>query len=180
MSVVITREDIISYAEVDYIIHHMNERYIQKLPELLVRFFAELKDPEHKVNINPYVPLQSQGLRKYTLEIIALLHLKYWCEDDKRKQELYDLMLRNQNKLEEQMKEKFSMENLFKNPSAKVVTGEDDLIEEDFSKPKKLNVVQVEKKPEENLPQEITNEGNENETFFSKFKRKILEFLHIK
>ena len=36
MSVVITREDIISYAEVDYIIHHMNEKYINKLPEKLV------------------------------------------------------------------------------------------------------------------------------------------------
>ena len=30
MSVVITREDIIAYAEVDYIINHMNEKYINK------------------------------------------------------------------------------------------------------------------------------------------------------
>ena len=71
MSVVITREDLIAYAEVDYIIHHMNEKYIEKIPEKLRAFFSHIKDPMHKVYINPYQPLQSQGLKQYTLEIIA-------------------------------------------------------------------------------------------------------------
>lgn len=33
MSVIITLEDIQAYAEVDYIIHHMNEKYIEKIPK---------------------------------------------------------------------------------------------------------------------------------------------------
>lgn len=136
MSVVITLEDIQAYAEVDYIIHHMNQRYIDKVPPKMIEFFESYKDPNHEIHINPYVPLQNQGLKRYTLEIIALLHLKYWCEDEKRKQELYNIMLSNQHKLEEQMREKYSVEKLFDNASATVVTNEEDLEKQDFSKPR--------------------------------------------
>ena len=118
MSVVITIDDIRAYAEVDYIINHMNQKYIDKVPQRMKEFFSSLKDPNYVVKINPYVPLQNQGLQRYTLEIIALLHLKYWCEDEERKQELYDIMLKNQRRLEEQMNEKYGVEKLFDNASA--------------------------------------------------------------
>lgn len=194
MSVVITREDIIAYAEVDYIIHHMNEKYINKLPETLLKFFRELKDPEHYVYVDPHKPLQTQGLRRYTLEIIALLHLKFWCENEERKKELYDLMLKNQTKLEEQMKEKFSIDKLFDNNSVKVVNEESDLEKEDFSKPRKIQRVVNESKEEvlendkeekteepqgENLPKEI-EEDNQEYNIFSKIKKVILQFFHKK
>lgn len=136
MSIVITLEDIQAYAEVDYIIHHMNQRYIDKVPPKMLEFFGSYKDPNHKININPYVPLQKQGLKRYTLEIIALLHLKYWCEDEKRRQELYNIMLSNQHKLEDQMREKYGVEKLFDNASATIVTGEEDLEKQDFSRPR--------------------------------------------
>ena len=136
MGVVITIDDIRAYAEVDYIINHMNEKYIEKVPKKILNFFSELKDPNYEDKVNPYIPLQKQGLKRYTLEIIALLHLKYWCEDEERKKELYGIMLRNQEKLEEQMRDKYSVEKLFDNASAKVVKAEDDLQKEDFSKPR--------------------------------------------
>lgn len=115
MSIVITREDLIAYAEVDYVIKHMNERYISKLPKNLVEFFDTIKDPDHKVYIQPYKPLNEQGLTKYALEIIALLHIKYWCENKERKEELLEKMRANQEKFEAQLREKFSTDNLFSN-----------------------------------------------------------------
>lgn len=63
MSVVITLDDIRAYAEVDYIIKHMNQKYIDKVPEKLRKFFAEYKDPTYEVKINPYIPLDKQGLK---------------------------------------------------------------------------------------------------------------------
>ena len=191
MSVVITLEDIQAYAEVDYIIHHMNQRYIDKIPPKMLEFFGTYKDPNHEIHINPYVPLEKQGLKRYTLEIIALLHLKYWCEDEKRKQELYDIMLNNQHKLEEQMREKYSIEKLFDNASATVVTGEEDL--EDFSKPRQVQ--RYEKYTENNpdiqdytdmVDEEISsdihastdnlplNENSEKIGFFKKIKNKFM------
>lgn len=127
MGVVITREDIIAYAEVDYIIHHMNEKYINKVPEKLLNFFGTIKDPEYVVHVDPRVPLQNQNLKKYTLELIALLHLKYWCEDEERRKMLYEKMLENQRKLDSQMREKYNIDNMFDMNSAKVVNSENDL-----------------------------------------------------
>lgn len=140
MSVVITADDIRAYAEVDYIIKHMNQKYIDKVPQKMKEFFSSLKDPNHEVKINPYVPLQNQGLQRYTLEIIALLHLKYWCENEERKQELYDIMLNNQRRLEEQMREKYGIDKLFDNGSAKVEENEESSetqpSDNDFSRPR--------------------------------------------
>ena len=127
MGVVITRDDIIAYAEVDYIIHHMNEKYINKVPEKLLNFFGTIKDPEYVVNVNPRIPLQNQNLKRYTLELLALLHLKYWCEDEERRRMLYEKMLDNQKKLDSQMREKYNIDNMFEMNSAKVVTSEDNL-----------------------------------------------------
>lgn len=139
MSVVITRSDLRAYSEVDYIIKHMDEKYANKVPDKLRGFFDAMKDPTYEVYVDPYKPLQKQGLQKYALEIIALLHLKYWCENEERRQQLYDLMVRNQEKLEEQMREKFAVDKLFDNNKATVVTNESDLEEkEDFSKPKQV------------------------------------------
>lgn len=137
MSVVITRDDIIAYAEVDYIIHHMNEKYVEKVPTKLLQFFATIKDPEHEIYVDPHVPLQNQNLKKYTLELLALLHLKYWCEDEVRRKELYEKMVANQQKLDEQMREKYNIDNMFELNSAQVVNSEKDL-EEDYSKPKNI------------------------------------------
>lgn len=134
MGVVITRDDIQAYAEVDYIINHMNVKYKDKVPEKLKLFFSEFKDPTHVIKIDPYVSLAKQGLKRYTLEIIALIHLKYWCQDEERKKELYSKMMDNQIKLNEQIKERFSTDNLFdgKDHSEEV----EGFLSGDYSRPK--------------------------------------------
>lgn len=181
MSVVITLEDIQAYAEVDYIINHMNEKYQKLVPEKLRKFFTEYKDPTYLVKINPYVPLESQGLKKYTLEIIALLHLKYWCEDETRKKELYSLMINNSQKLESQINEKYNIENIF-----------DKEIEEskqDFSTPKVIqkyeqykdenddikDYTDLEESTEENLP--TKNEKKDKKSIWKIIKERILSLL---
>ena len=192
MSVVITLEDIRAYAEVDYIINHMNEKYREKVPEKMLNFFHNYKDPNFEVKVDPYVPLQKQGLKRYTLEILALFHLKYWCEDEERKKELYGLMLKNQERLEEQMREKYSVDKLFDNANAKVVSSEEDLEKEDFTKPRVVqrysqyaqnNDIQdytdhVTEEPqsaqENNLP---TNNVDTPKRIFQKIKDKIMSFL---
>lgn len=176
MSVIITLEDIRAYAEVDYIINHMNIKYKEMVPEKMLKFFSEFRDPNHIVEINPYVPLDKQGLQRYTLEIIALLHLKYWCENEERKKELYDIMLRNQQKLDAQMKDRFSIENLFEN-----TTAVDE--KEDYSTPKVIqkfeqyteNNSEIEdytdiedNSQEENLP--VENNSIEQIGFFQRVK----------
>ena len=189
MSVVITLDDIRAYVEVDYIINHMNEKYREKVPEKILKFFSTYKAPNYEVKVNPYIPLQNQGLKRYTLEILALLHLKYWCENEERKKELYTLMLENQERLENQMREKYSVEKLFDNANVTVVNSAEDLNEEkeDFTK---LNINQKNsqytennidikdytdhiKQPELNKSENLPASTEEVKGFFKKLKFKI-------
>ncbi len=134
MGAVITREDLKAYAEVDYIIKHMNEKYYTKVPQSLQKFFEEIKDPDYKVYVNPHKPLQEQGLTKYALEIIALLHIKYWCEDQVRKEELLEKMKKNQEKFEAKLREQFSADKLFSNPKTNEPEPEPDKMVTAYSK----------------------------------------------
>lgn len=134
MSVIITKEDLIAYAEVDYIIKHMNERYVSKLPENLINFFDTMKDPDYKINIQPYKPLSDQGLQKYTLEIIALLHIKYWCQNKERKEELLEKMRANQEKFENHLREQFNTDNIFNNNNNKAIEEEEDKMTKAYAK----------------------------------------------
>lgn len=192
MSAVITLEDIKAYAEVDYIINHMNEKYIKKIPEKIKNFFSEFKDPTYEVKINPYVPLENQGLKQFTLEIIALLHLRYWCEDEKRKQELYEMMIENKEKLENQIKERYDIDSIF---DKQFSTLEDAEPEEDFSRPTVIQKYDLYTKENDDIKdytdyQEnsetskenslVENKEKENNSFFFKIKEKILSLFKVK
>lgn len=182
MSVVITREDLVAYAEVDYVIKHMNERYIAKLPENLLNFFETMKDPEHEIYINPHKPLQEQGLKKYALEIIALLHVKYWCDNQDRKEELLQKMKENQEKFEAQLREKFSADKLFENQNGihNDKTENQDPMVTAYSKymqqnPDIQDYTDLRKEP---LVEETMEAVLEKKSLFQKIKLVVLGILH--
>lgn len=137
MGTVITLEDINAYAEVNYIIHHMNEKYLEMIPKQLVKFFESFSNPNYKVNINPHIPLDRQGLQRYSLEIIAILHLKYWCENEERKQELYNIMVNNENNVVQNLKYRSNIEELFNDVEDETIEENDNI---DYSKPKSIQM----------------------------------------
>ena len=172
MKVVITIDDIHAYTEVDYIINHMNQRYIDMIPEKLLEFFTNLSDPNYEVNVNPRLPLENQGLQRYALEILAILHLKYWCQNEERKQELYN-------------KYRDSIEGLFINKKEEPEEPEE-TEKVDYSTPRVIQKYDVFSKENEdikdytdvaedeptNLP--VDNEQTETKGFFTRIKEKIL------
>lgn len=81
-----TKERLQAYAEVDYILKHMEEEYIEKVPEDLRKIFEEWKDTEYSVDIDIQKPLEEQNLKRTTLVILSLLNMKYWCETEEEKQ----------------------------------------------------------------------------------------------
>ena len=49
-------------------------------------------DQEHDVKIDSNIPLYENNLEEYTFEILNVLNLNYWCEDEIRKEELLNIM----------------------------------------------------------------------------------------
>lgn len=104
-----------AYAEVDSILGLMDSKYILEIPKQLRELFKSKKDINYNKKILANKPLQEQDLKKETLEILAVLNYNYWCKDEQKKKELAQLYYDNEIKHEQELREKYNPDNIFKN-----------------------------------------------------------------
>ena len=50
-----------------------------------------------------------------TLTLIAMLNLQYWCKDENEKERLKSVYAENKRKYQDELREKYNPDNLFKN-----------------------------------------------------------------
>ena len=131
-----------AYAEVDMILNLMDEKYVREIPEKLRTLFKSKKAKDYSKNIVDNKPLKEQNLNKETLSILAVLNYNYWCKDEKRKKELWDIYSENDRKYQQELREKYNPEDILKkNNSPKYVENtskEDTIIEYKESIVKKI------------------------------------------
>lgn len=182
MDTVISNEDRIAIAEVDYIIHHMNERYLAMIPQKVRDYITILKKRNIKIYVDPHQPLENQGLKEFTLYFLMILNLKYWCDDARRKDIL--LMLENNQKRYEE-----KINNIFEN--AESIQGENkEINNRPLNQPRQIIVAENSKEENNNdnvqenngnILKELEKETNEivkinNENIIVKLINKIKSF----
>lgn len=118
------------YSEVYQVLNLLGNEYIDKLPKSLLNMLKEKRD----INYNPQyiedIPLNKQNIKKETLAILALLHLNYWCENEKEKLELKQVLKNNEDMYQQDIRNKYNPENMFiKNKREKIVENQVSLIE---------------------------------------------------
>lgn len=91
------------YSEVYCIIILLEESYRKRIPEKLLDFFDKERDVNYTISINSNKPLEEQNLLQDTINILAMLKLKYWCEDSKEKRKLMKLLTENGKKTSQQL-----------------------------------------------------------------------------
>jgi len=104
-----------AYTEIDNFIELLTKEDRNKIPETLRKFFKEEKDPNYIKSIDVKVPIKDQNLKQETLALIALLNIKYICDDADEKDRLMKIYRNNNIKYQETLKEKYNVDNLFKN-----------------------------------------------------------------
>ena len=104
-----------AYAEVDKILSFMEIKYVEKVPKKMREMFKNEKLQGYEPNIDKNIPLEEQQLERKTLAILAMLNLNYWCENQEEKQELLRAYSDNDKKREEELREKYNPDNIFKN-----------------------------------------------------------------
>lgn len=104
-----------AYSEVCAVLKYMPDEYVKKIPEKIIKLFQSEKLEDYEVNINKSNPLDKNYLSKKTMVLIAMLNYQYWCPNKKVKNELYKQYLSNNKKYEEEIREKYSTDDLFKN-----------------------------------------------------------------
>ena len=148
-----------AYSEVEEFLGLVTEEEKNQIPKKLRDFFKEEMDINYHKNIDPNIPIKEQNLKEETLAIITLLMIQYWYKDESKKQKLLEVLDENERKYQEELREKYNPDNIFKNKN--VTSGE---IKNDSNDDISVNMQIVEYK----------------EPIFKRIVNKILEFLHIK
>lgn len=104
-----------AYSEVCTVLEYMPNEYVKKIPEKIIKLFQSEKLEDYQVNINKSNPLDKNYLSKKTMVLIAMINYQYWCPNKKVKNDLYKQYLFNNEKYENEIREKYNTDNLFKN-----------------------------------------------------------------
>lgn len=86
-----------AYSEVLDVIENMEEKYREMLPLNLLQFLKENSESQYQKHVNPTKPLSKQTISKDAMTILAMINLKYWVKDEKRKAELIEKYKKNDN-----------------------------------------------------------------------------------
>lgn len=103
-----------AYVEVLEILKHMDKKYVAKIPRDLREFFERNASKEYEFHIDLSIPLEEHKLKEITISILAMLNLNYWCETEEHKQELLKKYHENDLRYQEELRNKYNTDNLFK------------------------------------------------------------------
>lgn len=103
-----------AYAEIDEFIELLDIKDKNKIPKKLREFFKLEKDKEYIKNIDVTKSIEEQNFKEETFALIAMLNLKYICEDEEEKTRLKKIYQENENKYQAELREKYNTDNIFK------------------------------------------------------------------
>lgn len=110
-----------AYSEIDEFLKLLDEEDRNKVPEYLRKFFKDNKDLEYVKEIKKDIPIKEQNLKEETLALIALLNLKYWCDDEEERQRLIKIYSENEEKYNEILEKDKISDVIFKTNEEKEI-----------------------------------------------------------
>ena len=128
-----------AYTELDNFIELLDDYHKNKVPQKLRDYFKNKKDNNYIKNIDPNIPIKEQNLKRETLALIAMLNLKYWCEDEEEKERLLKIYENNEKRHQEIMREKYNPDKLFKNKIIKNAENSTEMVE--YKEPILKNII---------------------------------------
>lgn len=97
-----------AYSEVDTFLELLSKEDRNKIPEKVRDIFKRNKDPNYQKIIDTEKRISDQNLMMETLEIIAFLNLRFWCDDEKEREKLMNIYRNNDKKRSEEMYDKLN------------------------------------------------------------------------
>ena len=144
-----------AYKEVLEILRYFPDEEYNKIPKDKIEFFKQNMDKEYEFTINPQIDLSQQNISKEANAIIVSLYQDYFATEE-QKVKINEILELNERKAEQEKREKYNPDDIFKNKAIQKVEG---------------------KEPETNVNVALIEY---KETFFTKFKNFIFKLLHMK
>lgn len=110
----ITKEYAMAYTEVIEILKHVPDEDVNKIPKEKLEFYKANMDTEYKYKLDMTKEFEEQEISDITKAILANIFRDYWATSYQKERieakEKYDI-----EKLEEEKREKYNPDNVFKN-----------------------------------------------------------------
>jgi len=116
--------DGMAYAEVVEVLDNMSLEDKNKIPEKVYDFFIEKSSKDYIKHLNKNIALCDQEIREDTKEILAILLTNYWCKTENEKNNLLKLFRANELKYQEELREKYNPDDIFRKRNQKIETKE--------------------------------------------------------
>lgn len=107
------------YSEVNEILNLLGKYYIDRLPKKLYDLILNSKNNEYQAKFKSIEEISINNCNKEAIDMIALFHLNYWCENQEERQELNKKLSDNYIKNEEEKRTQFNPDKIFKNHNQK-------------------------------------------------------------
>lgn len=102
------------YTEAYKIILSKGEKYIKRIPKIVLDNIKEKVNLEYNFNYNPELSFKEQNIKKEAVALIVALKIQYWCDTEEERKMYKQKLVENQERHEKEKAEKYSYENLFK------------------------------------------------------------------
>lgn len=110
----VTKEFSEATTEINKILSYLPTEYVEKIPIKLRKFFLDVQSKEYIPNIDPYKQIDEQNLKPKTKILLTIIYRNYWCTEQE-KVELDKILIENDRKYEEALREKYNLDDIFKN-----------------------------------------------------------------
>jgi len=146
-----------AYTEVLEIVKYFPEEEYNKIPKEKIEFYKNNMDKDYVFTINPEIDLSKQNISPEANAIIINIFIDYFATEE-QKVKIKEILDLNQKKEEQEKREKYSPNDIFKKANINTKTAYKEISENN------TDIELIEYK----------------ETFFTKFKKFIFKILHIK
>ena len=146
-----------AYTEVLEIIRYFPQEEYNKIPKKKIEFYKNNMDKDYVFIINPEIDLSEQNVSPEANAIIVNLFRDYFATEE-QKVKIKEILDLNQKKEEQEKREKYNPDNIFKNK-------------------REESTVEINEKILENNTNTALVEYKES--FFTRFKNFIFKILHI-
>ena len=104
--------------EVLDILDNSEDNIIEKIPKELIKFWQKNKSTTYKSNLDHSKALKEMELKSKTKSLITMIYLNYLC-DSSEKDKIKLILKKNEEEYQQELKEKYNSDNIFKKSSQK-------------------------------------------------------------
>lgn len=110
----VSAEYIEAATEVLAILDNTEIEEVNKIPKKFIKFLKDNCSKTYKPNLDYTKPMNELNLKSKTRALLGLIYIKYWANEDEKKK--FNKKIRvNEEKYQEELRKKYSTDNLFKN-----------------------------------------------------------------